>query len=123
MNISLTWDDRDLLYGLDGLKSSVNESLSGAGCRLDEAGRVAWRKAIASESVLSRGKNGKEWFSFNKKTWYMTNKWKVPDVAWTGRNFLKAKRRQANSVMARTLGQKKQEELDKALEEAIKNFQ
>ncbi|NBW10686.1 MAG: hypothetical protein EBR82_21940 [Caulobacteraceae bacterium] len=123
MNISVTWDDKELAYGLEGLKESVNDSLSGAGCRLNEAGRVAWRKAIASESVLSKGRNGKEWFSFNKKTWYMTNKWRVPDVAWSGRNFIKQKRKQANSMMGRILGQKKQEELDKALEEAIAKFQ
>lgn len=123
MNISVTWDDKELAYGLEGLKESVNDSLSGAGCRLNEAGRVAWRKAIASEAVLSKGRNGKEWFSFNKKTWYMTNKWRVPDVAWSGRNFIKQKRKQANSMMGRILGQKKQEELDKALEEAIAKFQ
>ena len=122
MNISVTWDDKELAYGLEGLKESVNDSLSGAGCRLNEAGRVAWRKAIASEAVLSKGRNGKEWFSFNKKTWYMTNKWRVPDVAWSGRNFIKQKRKQANSMMGRILGQKKQEELDKALEEAIAKF-
>jgi hypothetical protein len=123
MNISLTWDDKELAYGLEGLKESVNDSLSGAGCRLNEAGRVAWRKAIASESVLSRGRNGREWFSFNKKTWYMTNRWRVPDVAWAGRSFIKQKRRQATSMMGKLLGQKKQEELDKALMEAIAKFQ
>ena len=122
MNITLSWDDKELLYGLDALKESVNDSLSGAGCRLNEAGRKAWRSAIATEAVLSKGRNGKEWFSYNKRTWYWTNKWRTPDVVWAGRNFVKNKRKQANNMMGKFLGQKKQEELDKALEEAIAKF-
>lgn len=122
MNINVTWDDKELLYGLEELKKSVKDSLSGAGCRLNEAGRVAWRKAIATESVLSRGRNGREWFSFNKKKWYWTNKWKTPDVVWAGRSFVKSKRKQASNMMGSYLGRKKQEELDKALEEAIAKF-
>jgi hypothetical protein len=121
-SIALTWDDKDLQYGLDSLKTSVNEVLGGAGCRLDEDAKKAWRRAIASDSVLSKARNGNEWFSFNKRTWYITNKWKTPDPVWAGKEFLQAKRRQADNMLGRHIGQKKQEELDKAIEFAISKF-
>jgi hypothetical protein len=122
MNISVTWDMKSLLYGLDALKDDVQKELSGSSQRLDSEGKKAWRKTIASEAVLSKGRNGKEWFSFNKKKWYITNEWKTPNPVWAGRNFLQNKRRQANSELARTLGARKQQELDKALEVAFSNF-
>lgn len=122
MNISITWDMKNLLYGLDALKDDVRKELSGSSQRLDSDGKKSWRKAIASEAVLSKGRNGKEWFSFNKKKWYITNEWKTPNLVWAGRNFLQNKRRQANSELAQILGTRKQQELDKALEVAFSNF-
>lgn len=122
MNISVTWNDKELLYGLDALKDDVVKSLSGSSERLNKKGKEAWRKAMGTEAVLSKGRNGKEWFSFNKKKWFITNQWKTPDVVWAGRNFVKNKRNQASSVMARLLAERKQEELDKALEVAFSKF-
>ena len=122
MNISVTWNDKELLYGLEQLAKDVGKSLSGSSDRLNKKGKEAWRRAIASQSVLSRGKNGKEWFSFDKKKWFITNQWKTPDPVWAGRNFVKNKRRQASSDMAKQLGERKQAELDKALEVAFSNF-
>ena len=122
MNISVTWSDKELLYGLDALKDDVVKSLSGSSERLNKKGKEAWRKAMGTEAVLSKGRNGKEWFSFNKKKWFITNQWKTPDVVWAGRNFVKNKRNQASSVMARLLAERKQEELDKALEVAFSKF-
>jgi len=122
MNISVTWNDKELLYGLEQLAKDVEKSLSGSSDRLNKKGKEAWRRAIASQSVLSRGKNGKEWFSFDKKKWFITNQWKTPDPVWAGRNFVKNKRRQASSDMAKQLGERKQAELDKALEVAFSNF-
>lgn len=122
MNISVTWNDKELLYGLDQLAKDVEKSLSGSSDRLNKKGKEAWRRAIASQSVLSRGKNGKEWFSFDKKKWFITNQWKTPDPVWAGRNFVKNKRKQASSDMAKQLGERKQAELDKALEVAFSNF-
>lgn len=122
MNISVTWDDRELLYGLKSLEKDVKSELFGSSNRLDQAGKRAWRNSIASKSILSKGKNGREWFSFNKRQWYITNQWRVPNVVWAGRNFIKNKRQQANSDLAVILGQKKQEELDKALEVAFSKF-
>ena len=122
MNISVTWNDKELLYGLDQLATDVEKSLSGSSDRLNKKGKEAWLRAIASQSVLSRGKNGKEWFSFDKKKWFITNQWKTPDPVWAGRNFVKNKRKQASSDMAKQLGERKQAELDKALEVAFSNF-
>ena len=122
MSISITWNDKDLLYGLEALKDDVAKSLSGSSERLNKKGKEAWRKAMSKDAVLSKGRNGKEWFSFNKKQWYITNQWKTPDVVWAGRNFVDNKRKQANSIMARLLAERKQEELDKALEVAFSNF-
>jgi hypothetical protein len=122
MNVTITWNDKELLYGLDALKDDVAKALSGSSQRLNEDGKKAWRKAMVTDAVLSKGRNGKEWFSFNKKKWFITNQWKTPDVVWAGRNFVKNKRQQASSEMARALGQRKQEELDKALEKAFSNF-
>ena len=122
MSISITWNDKDLLYGLETLKDDVAKSLSGSSERLNEDGKRAWRKAIGNDAVLSKGRNGREWFSFNKKKWFITNQWKTPNVVWAGRNFVKNKRKQASSDMAKILGQRKQEELDKALEVAFSNF-
>lgn len=122
MNISVTWNDKELLYGLDALKDDVVKNLSGSSERLNKKGKEAWRKAMGTEAVLSKGRNGKEWFSFNKKKWFITNQWKTPDVVWAGRNFVKNKRNQASSVMARLLAERKQEELDKALEVAFSKF-
>lgn len=122
MNISVTWSDKELLYGLDALKDDVVKNLSGSSERLNKKGKEAWRKAMGTEAVLSKGRNGKEWFSFNKKKWFITNQWKTPDVVWAGRNFVKNKRNQASSVMARLLAERKQEELDKALEVAFSKF-
>jgi hypothetical protein len=122
MNISVTWNDKDLLYGLEALKDDVAKSLSGSSERLNKKGKEAWRKAMSKDAVLSKGRNGKEWFSFNKKKWFITNQWKTPDVVWAGRNFVENKRKQASSQMARILGERKQEELDKALEVAFSNF-
>jgi hypothetical protein len=122
MSISITWNDKDLLYGLDALKNDVVKNLSGSSERLNKKGKEAWRKAMGTEAVLSKGRNGKEWFSFNKKKWFITNQWKTPDVVWAGRNFVKNKRKQDSSEMARILGERKQQELDKALEVAFSNF-
>lgn len=122
MNISVTWNDKELLYGLKSLEKDVKTALFGSSNRLDTAGKDAWRKAIGSQAVLSKGRNGREWFSFNKKQWYITNQWKVPNVVWAGRNFIKNKRQQANSNLAVILGQKKQQELDNALEVAFSKF-
>lgn len=122
MNISVTWNDRELLYGLEALKDDVAKSLSGSSDRLNKKGKEAWRKAMGTDAVLSKGRNGKEWFSFNKKKWFITNQWKTPDVVWAGRNFVQNKRNQASSLMARLLAEKKQEELDKALEVAFSKF-
>ena len=122
MSISVTWNDKELLYGLDALKDDVAKNLSGSSERLNNKGKEAWRKAMGTDAVLSKGRNGKEWFSFNKKKWFITNQWKTPDVVWAGRNFVKNKRNQASSVMARLLAEKKQEELDKALEVAFSKF-
>ena len=122
MNSIVTWNDKELVNGLDGLKKDVMASLSGSSNRLDSEGKKAWRKAIGIESVLSKGRNGKEWFSFNKKKWFITNEWHTPNVVWAGRNFVKNKRKQASSEMAKVLRQRKQEELDKALEEAFSRF-
>ena len=122
MSISITWNDKDLLYGLEALKDDVAKNLSGSSERLNQKGKEAWRKAVGTEAVLSKGRNGREWFSFNKKQWYITNQWKTPNVVWAGRNFVKNKRKQASSEMARYLGERKQEELDKALEVAFSNF-
>jgi hypothetical protein len=122
MSISITWNDKDLLYGLEALKDDVAKSLSGSSERLNKKGKEAWRKAMSKDAVLSKGRNGKEWFSFNKKKWFITNQWKTPDVVWAGRNFVENKRKQASSQMARILGERKQQELDKALEVAFSNF-
>jgi hypothetical protein len=122
MNISVTWNDRELLYGLEALKDDVAKSLSGSSDRLNKKGKEAWRKAMGTDAVLSKGRNGKEWFSFNKKKWFITNQWKTPDVVWAGRNFVQNKRNQASSLMARLLAERKQEELDKALEVAFSKF-
>lgn len=122
MNISVTWNDKELLYGLDALKDDVAKNLSGSSERLNNKGKEAWRKAMGTDAVLSKGRNGKEWFSFNKKKWFITNQWKTPDVVWAGRNFVKNKRNQASSLMARLLAERKQEELDKALEVAFSKF-
>ena len=122
MSVTITWNDKELLYGLDALKDDVQKSLSGSSNRLDKDAKTAWRKAMGTDAVLSKGRNGKEWFSFNKKKWFITNEWQTPNIVWAGRNFVKNKRKQASSEMARLLGQKKQEELDKALEEAFSRF-
>lgn len=122
MNSFVKWDDKELRHGLDALLDDVQEELSGSSKRLDDDGKKAWRTAIGSKSVLSKGKNGREWFSYNKKEWYITNQWRVPNVVWTGRNFIKNKRKQASSNMQKILGKKKQEELDKALEVAFSKF-
>jgi hypothetical protein len=122
MSVTITWNDKELLYGLDALKKDVEKSLFGSSNRLDIEGKKAWRKAMATEAVLSKGRNGKEWFSFNKKKWFITNEWHTPNIVWAGRNFVKNKRQQASSSLAVILGQKKQEELDKALEEAFSKF-
>jgi hypothetical protein len=122
MNISVTWNEKELLYGLEALKKDVAKSLNGSSERLNKQGKEAWRKAISSEAVLSKGRNGREWFSFNKRQWYITNQWKVPNVVWSGRNFVKNKRKQASNDMQKILGMKKQEELDKALEVAFSKF-
>jgi hypothetical protein len=100
----------------------VAKSLSGSSERLNKKGKEAWRKAMSKDAVLSKGRNGREWFSFNKKQWYITNQWKTPNVVWAGRNFVDNKRKQANSIMARYLAERKQEEPDKALEEAFSKF-
>ena len=122
MSISITWNDKELLYGLDALKNDVAKSLSGSSERLNKKGKEAWRKAMSKDAVLSKGRNGREWFSFNKQKWFITNQWKTPNTVWAGRNFVENKRKQANSIMARYLGERKQEELDKALEVAFSNF-
>lgn len=122
MNISITWNDKELLYGLDNLAKDVAKSLTNSSERLNKDGKEAWRRAIATQSVLSMGENRKEWFSFDKRKWFNTNRWKTPPLVWAGRNFIKNKRNQASSEMARSLGRKKQEELDKALERAFSKF-
>jgi len=122
MNIQIQFTGKDLLNGLDGLKSSVREALSNSGCKLYNVGRDTWKRSTATQSVLSKGRNGKEWFSFDKKTWYWTNKWRTPNPVWAGRNFLKNKRKQANVVMGKVLGQKKQQELNNAIDFAIGRF-
>jgi hypothetical protein len=122
MSISVTWNDKELLYGLDALKDDVARSLSGSSERLNKKGKEAWRKAIGADAVLSKGRNGKEWFSFDKRKWFITNRWQTPDVVWAGRNVVKNKRSQASSLIARLLAEKKQEELDKALEVAFSKF-
>ena len=122
MNISVTWDEKELLYGLDALKDNVAKSLSGSSERLNKKGKEAWRRAVGTQAKLTKGRNGKEWFSFNKKKWYITNQWKTPDVVWAGRNFVENKRKQASSILARYLAEKKQEELDNALEVAFSKF-
>jgi len=122
MSVTITWNDKELLYGLDALKDDVQKSLSGSSNRLDKDAKTAWRKAMGTDAVLSKGRNGKEWFSFNKKKWFITNEWQTPNIVWAGRNFVKNKRKQASSEMARLLEQRKQEELDKALEEAFSRF-
>ncbi|NDC18700.1 MAG: hypothetical protein EBZ87_00310 [Microbacteriaceae bacterium] len=122
MNIKISLDSKSLSDGLDGFKTSILGYLDGAGCRLSNIAKSTWRNSLATESVLSNGRNGREWFSFDKKTWYWTNKWKTPNPVWAGRNFLKNKRKQANIVMAKIIGQKKQEELEMAIDEAINNF-
>lgn len=124
MNISIQWDDKALLYGLSSLTRDVNKQLDKSACRLDEDAKKAWRNTIQSKANLSKNKKtGAEWFSFNKKKWYMTNRWHVPDVVWAGRTFIKNKRQQANGVIGRLLSKRKQEELDNALERAIESFE
>ena len=122
MNSFVKWDDKELRHGLDALLDDVQAELNGSSKRLDDDGKKAWRTAIGSKAVLSKGKNGREWFSYNKREWYITNQWRVPNVVWAGRNFVKNKRKQASSNMQKVLGKKKQEELDKALEVALSKF-
>ena len=122
MSISVTWNDKELLYGLDALKDDVAKSLSGSSERLNKRGKEAWRKAIGANAVLSKGENGMEWFSFNKRKWFITNRWKTPDVVWAGRNLVKNQRKQASGIMGKYLSEKKQEELNKALETAFSKF-
>lgn len=125
MNIEITWDDRKLQYGLSSLTRNVNKQLDNVACRLDEDAKKAWRNTIQSQARLSITKRSgkREWFSFNRKKWYITNRWRVPDVVWEGRNFIKNKREQATNVIARLLSKRKQEELDNALAKAIMTFE
>ena len=60
MSISITWNDRELLYGLEALKDDVAKNLSGSSERLNQKGKEAWRKAVGTEAVLSKGRNGRE---------------------------------------------------------------
>jgi hypothetical protein len=122
MNSTFKWDDKELVNGLDALLDDVEAELNGSSKRLDDEGKNAWRNAIGSKSVLSKGKNGREWFSFNKRQWYITNQWEVPNLVWAGRNFVKTKRKQASANMQKIVGKKKQEELDRALEVAFSKF-
>ena len=51
MNISVTWNDKELLYGLDALKDDVAKNLSGSSERLNNKGKEAWRKAMGTDAV------------------------------------------------------------------------
>jgi len=122
MSSQITWNDKELLYGLNSLLPAVEKELQGKANVLDNEAKKAWRSAVGKYGKLSKGRNGREWFSLNKKTWYITNEWKVPDPIWTSRNFLKDKRDQARKGLRSVISKKKQEALDKALEVAFSKF-
>jgi len=124
MNMELQWDDKRLLYGLSSLTRDVNKQLDKSACRLDEDAKKAWRNTMGTKAKLSNGKRkGREWFSFDSKKWYITNRWHVPDVVYAGRNYILDKRRQADGLIGRLMSKRKQEELDNALEKAIATFE
>jgi len=122
MSKEITWNDKELLFGLDHLLDDVQKELGGSANRLNNEAKKAWRNAIGKYGRLTKGRNGREWFSLNRKTWYITNEWKVPDTIWASRNFLGAKRIQTMKSLKGIIVSKKQEELDKALEVAFSKF-
>ena len=122
MNAKVTWNDKELLYGLDSLLPAVQKELQGTANVLDNEAKKAWRNAVGKYGKLSKGRDGREWFSLNKKKWYITNQWRVPDPIWTSRNFLKEKREQARKGLKAVISKKKQEALYKALEVAFSKF-
>jgi hypothetical protein len=122
MIANVTWNDKELVDGLNGLADGVRFELKGSCEELDKYGKNAWRKLIGKSGTLSKGKNGREWFSQDKKTWYITNEWLVPSYIWAGRNFVAGKRKQASKEMKLVLSKKKQDVLDNAVERAFKKF-
>ena len=122
MRAKITWNDKELLYGLDSLLPAVEKELKGTADVLDDDAKTVWRNAVTKYGRLTKGRNGREWFSINKKTWYITNQWKVPNVVWSSRNFVKAKKLQAEKGIKTLISKKKQEALDKALEVAFSKF-
>jgi hypothetical protein len=120
--MKITFDAKSLLEGMRKLPKDVKQGLSGSSNQLNELARKRWEREFKNEGVLSKGRNGREWFSPNKKKWFITNEWTVPDPIWGARNFIKAKRRQMNKQMASILGSRKQEILDEALSEALAKF-
>ena len=122
MSSQITWNDKELLYGLNALLPAVEKELKGTANELDNEAKKAWRSAIGKYGRLTKGRNGREWFSLDKKKWFITNEWKVPNVIWSSRNFVKAKKLQAEKGIKTLISKKKQEALDKALEVAFSKF-
>ena len=116
------WSNGTLMNGLSSLSGWVSDAIGGSSDKLNEHGKKEWRKKFVDSAILSKGKNGREWFSLNKKLWYITNQWKVPDNIWDSKNYLKSKRAQANKDMQKTLSNEKQRLLDRALEIALGKF-
>ena len=120
--MKITFDAKSLLEGMRNLPKDVKQNLSGSSNDLNELAKKRWQIEFKNQGVLSKGKNGRDWFSLNKKKWFITNQWTVPDPVWGARNFVKAKRRQMSKEMASVIGSKKQEMLDEALSQALAKF-
>ena len=120
--MKITFDAKSLLEGMKSLPKDVKQNLSSSRNDLNDLAKRRWQKEFGNEGVLSKGRNGREWFSLDKKKWFITNRWNVPDPVWGARNFIKAKRREMSKEMASVIGSKKQSILDEALSRALAKF-
>lgn len=122
MNISFQIKNGELLDAMGGLADSVRIELKGSCTELDRLGRKTWSNLVSRYGTLSKGRNGREWFSLDRKKWFLTNEWLVPDEVWSLRNFVVGKRKQAEKSMKAVISAKKGDILNKSVERAFSKF-
>lgn len=120
--MKFTFDDISLKEGMNRLVPNIKINLGGSVSILVSVAKENWSRTMSPYGTLSKGRNGREWFSQDKKTWYITNQWTVPDPIWAGRNFIIGKRKQAEKSMKVAISSKKQAILNDALGKAIDKF-
>ena len=53
MSAKITWNDKELLYGLDALLPAVEKELKGTADVLDDDAKTVWRNAVTKYGRLT----------------------------------------------------------------------